>query len=443
MPMRSHCRLRATPREGLDISSPELMQLIVEGVAEAERSGKWVRGNPDAATDLKEMTLEDMVYWVYKTTRPVTRIEADAEPLLARGELGALPGAFEKRTSLTLGAGGDLLQAEGLELSRNILFASVADLLFGQDVSFANLESPVTTGELVKEVIGDRGPPLECCNHEQFGTLTSHEGRSFTILNTSNNHMFDRGLEGVDTTQEALAKNGILDIGSNRRPEQYGQGRILEKNGIRLGFAAATFGLNGHPVPPGEAYRINVSSLLPRKGKPDLALLKRQIDSCREQRCDFIIASLHWGYEFELFPRRRQIEASRELIEYGADAILAHHPHVIQPVEYYRTQRDPNRVAPIAYSLGSMTWGFTAPHLVLSLIQNLTLAKGRLNGRDVTYVEQSTVTPIFRSAIDKAGQTETRLEKLADHVGGRSTRHPPEYIAEIQRYADLVLGPRS
>jgi poly-gamma-glutamate capsule biosynthesis protein CapA/YwtB (metallophosphatase superfamily) len=439
--MRSDSRLRGTPSEALDFSSPELMQQIVHGVAEAERSGKWVRGFQEAAADLKEMTLADMIYWVYKTTRPVTRIEAGAENLLMQGAIEKLPAGFEKQTSLTLGAGGDLLQADGLELSRDILFENVADLLFEQDISLANLESPVTRGELVKEVIGDKAPPIECCNHAQFQILTSHRGKYLTVLNTSNNHIFDRGLEGLDTTLEALAESGILDIGTNRRAAEYGQGKTLTVNGIQLGFAAATFSLNGHPVPAEESHRIHVSSLLPRNGNPDLALLKQQIDDCKRQGCDFIIASLHWGFEFEMFPRKKQIEAARELIEAGADAIFSHHPHVIQPVEYYQPQRDSNRIAPIAYSLGSLTWGFTAPQLVLSLIQNLTLTKGCLNGVDVTYVEKSTVTPVFRSAIDRDGQTETRLEKLSDHVDGRSTRHPQDYIAAIQRYANLVLGP--
>lgn len=438
--MRSNSSLRGTPSEGLDISSPELMQLIVEGVAEAEKSGKWVRGFKEAATDFKDMTLDDMIYWVYKANNPVTQIEEGAENILAHGAIDKLPEGFEKQTSLTLGAGGDLLQAEGLELSKDILFENIADLLFEQDVSFANLESPITRGELVKEVIGDKAPPIECCNRAQFETLASHNGRYLTVMNTANNHMFDRGLEGIDTTQEALSEKGILDIGTNRRSEEHGTGRTLTVNGIKLGFAAATFGLNGHPVPAEESYRINTSSLLPKNGQPDLGLLKQQINNCRQQACDFIIVSMHWGFEFEMFPRKRQIEAARELIEYGADAILSHHPHVIQPVEYYQTRRDSNRIAPIAYSLGSLTWGFTAPHLALSLVQNLTLAKGLLNGKDATYVEKSKVTPVFRSAIDKDGQTETRLEKLSDHIDGRGTRHSQDYIAAIKRYADRVLG---
>jgi hypothetical protein len=98
-------------------------------------------------------------------------------------------------------------------------------------------------------------------------------------------------------------------------------------------------------------------------------------------------------------------------------------------------------VAVIAYSLGSHTWGFTAPHIVLSLLLNLKLAKGSLQDRERTYIEQACVTPIFRSAVNNAEGVETRLEKLADHLDGRSTRHSADYIAQIEHYARLVLPP--
>ena len=50
------------------------------------------------------------------------------------------------------------------------------------------------------------------------------------------------------------------------------------------------------------------------------------------------------------------------------------------------------------------------------------------------------MTPVFRSAVDRGGVTATRIEKLTDHIDGKSRIHPPTYIAEIKRYADLVLG---
>lgn len=437
-----HSKLPSTPADVLQI--PQALRAAMNAVCKsAEVLGYWDHPYNKAAASFEEMTLIDKFYWAYKCTHPITRVEKGertADLLTTDKRLVGLPQDFEKHSSLTLGAAGDLLQAEGLEHSKDLLFENVADLLFDQTVSYANFESPITGQELKQEVISDKESPTECCSREQFDILKGHKGKRFTVLHTANNHMFDMGFEGVDTTLKALSDEGIVDVGTNRSPDEYGRGKILVQEDIKLGFASATFSLNGRNLPAGEDYRINVANLLSKSAEPELDLLKRQIDDCKSKGCDFIIASVHWGFEFEFFPRRRQVEIAHKLIEWGADAIIAHHPHVIQPVEYYRTRRDPHRVAVIAYSLGSLTWAFTAPHLVLSAILNLTLSKGRFQGEDRTYIEKADVTPVLRSAVDSGGATVTRIEKLADHLDGKSRIHSPAYIAEIKRYADLVLG---
>ena len=438
--MRSN--LPSTPADVLEIS--RTFRFTMNTVFKSADIFKyWDHPYKKAATSFEEMTLLDKFYWAYKCTNPITRVEKGeqtADLLITDNRVVGLPQGFEKHSSLTLGAAGDLIQAEGLEHSKDVLFERIGDLLFDQTVSYANLESPLTEQELKKEVISDKESPIECCSREQFDVLKGHKDKRFTVMHTAGNHMFDMGVEGVETTQRVFSDEKILDIGTNGKPEEFGQGKILTREGIKLGFASATYGLNGHDLPAGEDYRINVAKMLSKSVEPELDILKRQIDYCKSRSCDFIIASLHWGYEFEFFPRKRQVEIAHVLAEWGADAIIAHHPHVIQPVEYYRTRRDRHRIVVIAYSLGSLTWAFSAPHLVLSAILNLTLSKGRILGEELTYIEKANVTPVFRSSSDSSGKILTRIEKLADHLDGRSISHPQDYIAEINRYAKLVLG---
>jgi len=439
--MTSH--LPVTPVEALDISSRVLRLRMNVACASAELFGYWRHPRKDAATDFAEMTPTDIFYWVYKCKNPVLKAEKGeklSDLLTIDHSIVGLPKGFQKSSLVTFGAGGDLLQADGLEQSKDILFENVADLLFDQSVSYANLESPVTTQPLVKEVISDKAAPIECCSREQFDVLTSHKGKRFDVLNTSNNHSFDMGIEGIETSLQAFSETDILNIGTHKCENEYGRGKILLKDGIKLGFTSDTFGLNGRELPEEDKYRIHTSKLLSKFVEPDLSLSKQQIDDCKAKGCDFIIASLHWGFEFEFFPRKRQIEAARALVEYGADAVICHHPHVIQPVEYYRTQRDPDRVAVIAYSMGSLTWGYTAPHIVLSLILNMTLAKGEMRGRPTTYIEKSEITPIFRSAFSWKGKILTRLEKLAGYLDRPTPNHPREYVEKIDNLAKLVLS---
>jgi len=434
-------RLPDCPDDVLQVSAPPLRAVLAGFQWLANRRQLWRYPAAKAATAAEEMSVIDNLYWIYKTSRPITDYErdlpADLRPNTTAPE-AMLPEGFTETASLTIGAGGDLLRSAGIDGSQDRLFEHVADLLFDQDISFANFESPVTTQPLIDEVIGDQGPPTECCSAMQFDILTSHKGKRFDILNTANNHMFDMGVEGVETTLATLADRQILPLGTNAAPDDYGRALVITRNGIKIGFASAAFGLNGHDLPEAETYRIHISRLLSKKGPPDLSLLKRQIDDCKAQGCDFIIASVHWGYEFELFPRTVQIEAARELVEYGADSILSHHPHVIQPVEYYRPARDPDRVAVIAHSLGTLTWGFMAPHIALSTVLNLRLAKGEQNGEARTYLASVVNTPVFRSYVEEDGQMITRLEKLANHAGNPDSPFPQNYLERVQAYADLV-----
>jgi len=432
----------STPANVLEVSSP-LLKLIAQAVTKtAEVCGCWRSPYKNAKTTTEDMTLLDMLYWTYKCTNPVIRPErGESCPIRDNASSLTLPKGFEKHRSITLGVAGDLLNTEFLESSKDTLFENIADLLFEQTVSFANFESSITEQPLIKEIIGDKGPPIECCSRHQFDILKGYKNKNFTVLNTANNHKFDMGIEGIETTKSVLHENGILEIGTNRRPEEAGQGRILLSDGIKLGWAAATFGLNGRKMPNGEEYRINIAKVHSAPVEDSLAILKRQIDHCKSENCDFIVVSLHWGYEFEFFPRAQQVALAHELVEYGADIIIAHHPHVIQPIEYYRTQRDPNRMAVIAYSLGSLTWGFFAPHLALSTILNLKLSKGRMKDHPSTYIEHVEITPVFRRAFEQDGKLKMSIEKLSNWLNRSCQTCVQSDVMDMRRYAETVIGP--
>ena len=54
----------------------------------------------------------------------------------------------------------------------------------------------------------------------------------------------------------------------------------------------------------------------------------------------------HWGYEYELYPRKNIMRKAKELLK-DFDAIIGHHTHVPQPVTVHKNQL-------LAYSLGDM-----------------------------------------------------------------------------------------
>lgn len=438
-------RLPATPLDVLSISG--VLRFIVKILhRSADIFGFWQYPSKKAAADFEDWSLLDKIRWGYKSKKPVLRGEkgAQLEAFFKNNQKQiSLPKGFEKKYLVTFSAVGDLIKVKGLENSRDKLYETVADLIFDKDISYANLESQLTRQEIGEMRFSDKEPPPLCLTIEQYDAIKGHRGKQFTLMHTACNHTFDAGLEGIDTTLAQLQEDQILDLGTNRHPAEQQQGRVIEKNGIKIGFVSATFGLNGKKVPKDKEYTVNVVKFHPYQkkqanSKPDLTLLNNQITYCREQGSDIIMASLHWGYEYEFFPRQHQVEVAHALVEAGVDVIAAHHAHVLQPVEYYRPRRDPDRTAVIAYSLGNLTTSFSAPHLVLSGILNLTIVKGNVNGEEKTVIRDAQLIPVVQRDFLAGDVPVIQLEKLEDFPGNKSGEER-DYISAVKGYAELVL----
>ena len=63
-----------------------------------------------------------------------------------------------------------------------------------------------------------------------------------------------------------------------------------------------------------------------------------------------VVVSLHWGRETYMTPEPSQIAYAKQIISAGADMIWGHHPHVLQPIQFYQGK-------PILYSTGNFTFG--------------------------------------------------------------------------------------
>jgi poly-gamma-glutamate synthesis protein (capsule biosynthesis protein) len=81
--------------------------------------------------------------------------------------------------------------------------------------------------------------------------------------------------------------------------------------------------------------------------------MRLEIENVR-QDSDLVIVLLHSGYEYVPQPSPPQVTAARSAIEAGADLVLGHHAHIIQPVEFH-----PQGV--IAYGLGNFVFEDAGP----------------------------------------------------------------------------------
>jgi poly-gamma-glutamate synthesis protein (capsule biosynthesis protein) len=82
----------------------------------------------------------------------------------------------------------------------------------------------------------------------------------------------------------------------------------------------------------------------------DEAAVLAAVKQARTQ-CDFLVVSIHWGVEYATAPKPEDVDMAHKMLEAGASVVVGHHPHVLQPVETYRTLDGRNTV--IFYSLGN------------------------------------------------------------------------------------------
>jgi poly-gamma-glutamate synthesis protein (capsule biosynthesis protein) len=249
------------------------------------------------------------------------------------------------------------------------------------DCWIGNLESPLARNRPVCSLLPDR---IRFSSSSLLLSKFSYEGKNlFGLLSLANNHILDAGTIGMELTRNFLNAENISYSGLGDA------GVIRQVNGLRIGFFAATYGVNFHRR--GETDVVTVMedfSLFQEKAGRVLANMEKQ-------GCDLKIISLHWGHEYEFFPSPEQRSMARKLAEAGADIILGHHPHVVQPVEilfsggYERIiprDIDPSflisggkpRKILVAYSMGNFMSSMITPEcrhglaLVLSLYRTPT-----------------------------------------------------------------------
>jgi poly-gamma-glutamate synthesis protein (capsule biosynthesis protein) len=356
----------------------------------ARASGVW-RWPAQLEGDYERMGWLDLAYWMYKAQYPIERAVRGSglERYFARQaeHRWGVPAGLSVEREVTVSAVGDLFCSPYLGGSRGWLYAEVAEAVLGADASMANLECQIVPEGAEELSFSTDAAPVLHLDRSAWEAVRGHEGGRFDLLATANNHSLDFGAAGLDRSLDVLDAEGIEHHGANRCEEDASRAAVLVRGGIRIGVVSWTFGLNAHVPPVERPCIVNRTSLDARPAQADLSGIEAHVRDARERGCDFVIAQLHWGMEHERYPRPEQVALAHALAERGIDAIFGHHPHMIQPLEAYRTERDPDRIVPIFYSLGNLTSFFRSPCWCHGGLGRLRIAKGMCgDGRSRAYV---------------------------------------------------------
>ena len=269
--------------------------------------------------------------------------------------------------TLGIGPGSQFLKSGGENwLSFFEEFNPKNDFLFG------NLEAP-----LVPESIRNKRNKDAFAGDPAFVKWLKRTG--FDLVSIANNHILEFGQEGLLHTVESLQEVGVQPVGlfdgeagSNLvvvetpslnvnippsvPPITGGKGskpkRIVDSSLTELpdtmGKDAGTSSIEESDYKIGFAAFNGVHDIRIEESYAELSAdnVKRAIAALKSENVDLICLSFHWGNEYIHYPSWQQIELGRLAIDEGADLIIGHHPHVIQPIEKYQKGW-------IVYSLGN------------------------------------------------------------------------------------------
>ncbi len=211
-------------------------------------------------------------------------------------------------------------------------FERIAPELRKADVTLVNLEAPLT-------VRGKEFTSKKYRFRVRPSAATALKKAGITTVTLANNHSMDYGAEGLRDTLLQLDKSGIGHVGAGENLAAARKPVVYDIRGAKVAILGYSLTL------PQEFWagekRAGTAPLLEKLVREDIAAARKQ--------AAIVIVTTHWGQEGTTRLREYQPRLARLMIDTGADAVIGHHPHILQGVETYKR-------GIIFYSLGNFAF---------------------------------------------------------------------------------------
>ena len=329
--------------------------------------------------------------------------------------------AITQEEEMTLVAVGDIMLAHRLrpfieEYGPSYPYKYTAHIFKETDISFANLESPLST----------KGEPIPDKEYTFRANPKVAEGlkeAGFDVLSLANNHILDYGEGALFETMGVLDDQMIFHIGAGKNIFEARKPVILKVRNKKFGFLAYSNTLPkkfwAEKDKAGTAY-----------GK--LSRVKEDIKELKE-KVDFLIVSFHWGNEEEIAPQEYQRNLAHLAIDNGADIVLGHHPHILSGIEIYNkgalpqsgknlvtraplvegaSEAHPHKNGVIIYSLGNFAFGSYSEKAKESAIFRFHFSKDKLQRLEIIPISVYNKEVKFQPRILKDKEAERVLERI-------------------------------
>jgi poly-gamma-glutamate synthesis protein (capsule biosynthesis protein) len=244
---------------------------------------------------------------------------------------------MNKNNVLEVVFAGDFAPCRGFESlvlsNKDKIFGDALNIIEKADISFVNLECPLTKNI---RSINKSGPALKA-DPQCVEALSI-----FSVVGLANNHILDYGQQGLSDTLRACERINLPTVGAGMNLGEAQKPYIRDVNGKKIAIIALAEhefnqsennGAGSAPIDPIDNYQ--------------------QIQHAKAQ-ADIVIVTLHGGNEYFPYPRPGLRKLCKHYIELGVDSVICHHPHVPGAYEYHQGK-------PIVYSLGNFLFDNANP----------------------------------------------------------------------------------
>ncbi len=255
----------------------------------------------------------------------------------------------------------------------NPSFKEIAPFLSAADVTIGNLECTFAgTGRPYGGYPAFNSP-------DAYLTAIKNSGIDFLCM--ANNHTMDTGEEGLQRSLEKVRENNFGSTGTFDSQHDRDSIRVINIKGIKVAVLNYTYGTNGAYPSAKNKWMLNVA---------DSALVHDDVVHARATNADLVLVFYHWGIENKADPVAKQDSMFHWAADAGADLVIGSHPHVIEPVAFFKTATNAKLDSGIVvWSLGNFLsnqyWRYTDAGVILTLSLQKNITTGKISLEQTGY----------------------------------------------------------
>ena len=230
----------------------------------------------------------------------------------------------------------------------------ILEIFKNSDFNIVNLEGPSTN----KEVVFDKHVQVK----NPLASIEYLKNKGINIFNLANNHTFDADIGGFIECKNEIKKNNCMYFGAGENINEASKVLFIENKNIKIGLV-------GVGSPGGKKNATDNSCGV--FSDMNMSLIEKQIKYSSDN-ADWTIVNFHNGAEFIFYPVKYIQNKLKQFIDFAANIIIGHHPHVPQGIQNYKN-------GAIFYSLGNFLFDLNShknkKNTDLSLLTTLNFEK--------------------------------------------------------------------